>query len=190
MPQKFKISKDEAIAQVAAELDGPVTLDEFVQRVLVIWPSQAKKPEASVRQTIRDYFAGTTVIFMDDKTLLPASLALTGVTLRVPLSRSEIKSGLFHIYPALEFFLPHDFPLDEVQLVDEDGQTIPVELVTRQKKIKSLLGEYTQEINSWKLGWWYRKRRVKKHHNILVTVLDWTAGKFRLQPESQKGHGS
>ncbi len=186
MAQKFKISKDEAITQVAAELDGPVTLAEFVRRVLAIWPSQAKKPEAAVRQTIRDYHVGKTVIFRDDKTLLPTPLALTGVTLRVPLTRAEVKNGLFYIYPALEFFLPQDFPPDEVQLVDEDDHTIPVELITRRKKVKSLLGEYEEEIHAWKLGWWYRKRKVKKHHNILVTVLDWTAGKFRLQPESQK----
>ncbi|HIP69792.1 MAG TPA: hypothetical protein EYH05_00170 [Anaerolineae bacterium] len=186
MPQKFKISKDEAIAQMVAQLEGPITLAEFVRRVLVIWPSQAKKPETAVRQTIRDYHAGKTVIFLDDDTLLPTSLALAGVTLRVPLARSEVKNGLFHIYPALEFFLARDFPLDEVQLVDENDQTIPAELITRQKKTRSLFGEYAQEIYSWKLGWWYRKRKVKKHHNILVTALDWTAGKFRLQPESQK----
>ncbi|HFE66281.1 MAG TPA: hypothetical protein ENJ93_03375 [Chloroflexi bacterium] len=190
MAQKFKISKDEAIAQVAAELDGPVTLAEFVRRVLVLWPSQAKKPETAVRQTIRDYHAGKTVIFMDDETVWPVSLALAGVTLRVPLARSEIKNGLFHIYPALEFFLPQEFSPDEVQLVDENDHTIPVELVTRRKKVRSLFGEYEQEIHSWKLGWWYRKRKVKKHHNILVTVLDWAAGKFRLQPESQKEYRS
>jgi hypothetical protein len=63
MKQDGTISKTEAIHQVAAQMDEPMNLDDFINRVLEIWPSSAKNPQASVKQTIRDEHLGKDLLF-------------------------------------------------------------------------------------------------------------------------------
>jgi hypothetical protein len=65
MPGEMTITKREAITQVMAQLEGPIAVNEFVERVLAIWPSRAKRPGASVRQSLRDWeHVGRTLIFL------------------------------------------------------------------------------------------------------------------------------
>ena len=59
------MTKDQAIEQVVGQLDGPIALDAFCERVLALWPSRAKNPAAAVRQTLRYAHAGKSVIFLD-----------------------------------------------------------------------------------------------------------------------------
>jgi hypothetical protein len=43
MKQDGSISQAEAIHQIAAQMVKPMNLDDFINRVLEIWPSRAKK---------------------------------------------------------------------------------------------------------------------------------------------------
>lgn len=109
MPQANEFTRSDAIRQVAANLDGPISLDEFTERVLSIKPSKAKNPKSSVRQDIRNDHQGKTVVFLDDKTLMPMQLAMSDVSVRVPLSRQEVDNGLLYVYPNFQFLLPQNF---------------------------------------------------------------------------------
>ena len=186
MAQGKQLTRSEAITQLAAELYAPISLEEFTERVLSIWPSHAKNPQAGVRQGIRDNHQGQTLIFLDEKTLVPTQMGLSGVCVRVPISRQEINEGLLFIYPSIQFLLPENFAFEDLQLVDTTNHTIPTEIVTQQVTGKGFLGEYTQEIHGLRLGWWYKKHKIKRQDSLLVTVLDWEAGKFRLEPETKR----
>lgn len=186
MPQQ--LTRDQAITQIAEQLDEPIPLKEFTTRVLSIWPSRAKKPHAGVRQAMRDRHLGDTLLFLDKETVVPTRIGLSGVCLRVPLSREEVNKGLMYIYPAFQFLLPRDLEVEKLQLVDASNNRIPTEIITRQVKKRSLLGEYVEDIYALNLGWWYKKHKVRRQDNLLLTVLDWPAGKFRVQPESDRDY--
>ena len=68
MVKKGTVTQREAIERVAAQIDGPVALDEFVEQVLAIWPSKAKNPAANVRQGIKDDHLGRNLLFEDEST--------------------------------------------------------------------------------------------------------------------------
>ncbi len=186
MAQEKQLTRSEAIAQLAAQLDAPISLKEFIERVLSIWPSHAKNPQAGVRQGIRDEHQGKTLIFLDEKTLVPMQIGLSGVCVRVPISRQEINSGLLFIYPSIQFLVTENFAFEDLQLVDTMNRPIPTKIVTQQVTDKGFLGEYTQEIHGLHLGWLYKKHKFKRQDSLLVTVLDWAAGKFRLEPETKR----
>lgn len=183
MPQDAGITRDEAITQVAAALAGPISLDEFVERVLAIWPTNNKNPKAPVRQTIRDHHLGKTLIMTDKKTLTPIQMALAGAQFRVGLSREELKEGILYVYPAFQYFLPQTKSATELQLVDEEDHIIPTEVTEITIQRQGLLGAYSYKQEALKLGWWFKKLRLSRQDNLLVTILDITIPKFRLQAE-------
>ncbi len=183
MPQDTGITREEAITQVTAALAGPISLDEFVERVLAIWPSQAKNPKTSVRQMIRNYHLGKTLIMTDKETLTPIQLALAGVQIRVGLAHEELKEGMLFVYPAFQFFLPQTKPVTELQLVDQEDHIIPTEVTEMTIQRQSILGAYSYKQEALKLGWWFKKMRLSRQDNLLVTILDITIPKFRLQAE-------
>ncbi|HEX6386044.1 MAG TPA: hypothetical protein VF177_15345, partial [Anaerolineae bacterium] len=161
-----------------------ISLDEFTERVLSIWHSSAKNPQAGVRQDIRDYHQGKTLIFLDANTVVPTQLGLAGVRFRAPLSRQEVDQGLLFVYPTFQFLLPEDSPAAEIQLVDEADHAIPADIVMHRVRVEGLFGPSMAEVSALNLGWWYRKHNVKRQDSLLVTILDWAASKFRLQIES------
>jgi hypothetical protein len=43
MKKDKAVTQKEAIQQIATQMDEPMNLDHFINRVLEIWPSRAKK---------------------------------------------------------------------------------------------------------------------------------------------------
>ncbi|MBP8001356.1 MAG: hypothetical protein KA314_28535 [Chloroflexi bacterium] len=74
MTTEKPISRDEAIHQIATQLEGPISLAAFTEQVLALWHSTSKTASTTVRKAIRDYEQGKTIIFM----ILPIHLALAG----------------------------------------------------------------------------------------------------------------
>jgi len=64
-----QMTRSETIKYLAAQLDGPVALGMFIEQVLQIWSSTAKRPQAGVRQGIREDYEGRTLLFLDKKTI-------------------------------------------------------------------------------------------------------------------------
>ncbi len=101
MKQDQTISQAEAIHRIAAQMDKPMNLDDFINRVLEIWPSRAKNPQASVRQTIRDDHLGKDLLFLDEKTLITMQQAMAGIRFRIPLTRAGNQSRLVVRLPSI-----------------------------------------------------------------------------------------
>lgn len=181
-----QISQKQAIEQIAAQVDGPISADAFIDRVLEIWPSKAKDPQANVRQSIRDDHLGKDVLFLDEATLLPMRLAMRGVRFRIPLSRQEVERGWLSVFPSLHNMFKRELKPEDLALEEPDGRDIPVNPVTVKFKEKTIFGVENVEKTAFDLGWWYKKHKIGRKDSLLATVLDWETGRFQLQPESAR----
>jgi hypothetical protein len=169
--------------QVVAQMDGPMDLEEFIRRVLALWPSKAKRPQAGIRQALQYEFSGKTLLFLEDQTLIPMRLAMPGVRFRVSLTRQEIQRGWLFVFPAFQFMAQQDIAPENFWLEEAKGRSIPVNPVTVKTKVKMLFGVQDVEHTTFDLKWWYRKHALRRGDSLLVTVLDWENARFRLEPE-------
>lgn len=183
MNQDKTITKTEAIHQIAKQMKDLMNVDEFVERVLEIWPSSAKNPQVSVRQTIRDQHIGRDLLFMDEKTLIPMQMAMIEVRFRIPLARQEINRGWLYAYPAFQYMNKPDLAYEDFHFEDDKGRAIPVNPVGVKASAKTNFGTYEFERIVFDLKWWYEKHKLQRGDSLLVTILNWERGHFRLIPE-------
>jgi hypothetical protein len=180
------LTRSQAVEQTLAQIDGPIGTDEFCQRVLAIWPSTAKNPANAMRSHLRQDHAGKTLVFLNAKTILPLPLAMRGVRFRISLDRREVERGALIMRPAFDIFLRRDIDPTAVQLLDERGRSLPIHVITLKAQIDGFFGKETMQIAAFDLGKWFRAQGVRRDDSILVTVEDWTAGRFRLECEPAK----
>jgi hypothetical protein len=179
-----QLSRSQAIEKVVAELQGPIPFDTLAERVLAIWPSKAKYPKAGIRDVLQDEHLGKTLIEQKDGTLLPVALALKGASFRVLLSQQEVEQGCLFLVPTFLYLVPKQFTADWLHLVDETDRLLPTNVVNvRVENRPALMGGGPIEVVALDLGWWYRKLGLRRQDYLVVTILDWPAGKVRLQLE-------
>jgi hypothetical protein len=186
MREKPSLTRSQAVEQVLADIDGAIAVDEFCQRVLTIWPSEAKKPVSSMRSHLRRDHAGRTLIFLDSQTIVPLRIAMRGVRFRIRLTRQEAKRGVLIIRPAFDHFLRRDLDPAEAQLLDQKGHPLPVHPIMIRAQADTPFGTQVLERAAFNLGDWFRAQRVRRNDSILVTIEDWAAGRFRLEHESSR----
>jgi hypothetical protein len=180
------LSKRQAIEKIVTQINGPMDLDEFTRQVLALWPTKAKKPKPGIRQALRYDYIGKTLLYLDEQTLIPMRLAMPGIRFRIRLTRQEIQKGWLFVYPAFQFMAAQDVPAEEFWLEEADGRSIPVNTVTVKSRVKTLFGTQETEQTAFELKWWYQKHILRRGDSLLVTVLDWEKGRFRLAPESAR----
>jgi hypothetical protein len=182
------ISKAQAIEEIVAELDGPISLEVFVDRVLSRWLSNAKNPKSSVRTTIKMEYLGKSLLFLDESTLVPVNLAMQGVRYRVALSRQEVDRGWLFVFPSFQFMVKPGLKPEDFGLEEPDGYNIPVNLKTVKIRQKGFFGDHEVEASAFELGWWYKKHKVRRNDSLLVTILDWETGRLQLQLEPARAY--
>ncbi|MCB0036828.1 MAG: hypothetical protein KDE51_22505 [Anaerolineales bacterium] len=184
MSQKDQLSRNDAIEIIAAELTGPTRIQEFTTRVLEIWPSNAKDPHAGVRQAMKGYdHQGKTLLYLDNTTITSMQLAMAGVQWRVSLSAGQLAKGILYIIPAFAGLKPRWFDNANLQLVDASDLIIPTEIVEETRRVNTIFGESTQKLSALNLSWWYKKHQVEPTDHLLITIVDWSANKYRLEIE-------
>jgi hypothetical protein len=186
MKDNQTLTRGEAIHQVATQLEGPISMDEFLDRVLEIKPSTAKNPKSALKQLIQYEHLGIDLLLIDQETLVPMHQAMNGVRFRIPLTRQEIERGWLFIDPAFEFMKPRDLAIEDWYFEEINGQSIPVNLEKFKTKVKTLLGSVEAEKIVIDLGWWYKKHGLRRGDNLLITIIDWSQGNYCLQPESSR----
>jgi hypothetical protein len=186
MSEKTSLTRSQAVEQVIAAIDGPVAVDEVCEQILAIRPSKAKNPLRSMRNFLRQEQAGWTLVFLDAQTIVPLPVAFRGARFRIALTRSEVKRGVVIIRPAFDYFLRNEVDPTEVQLLDQRGHRLPVRQVTTQVQVETPFGRRMTDVAAYDLAGWFRTQHVRRGDSILVTIEDWTAGCFRLEPESSR----
>lgn len=180
------LSRSQAIEKIIAQMTGPMDLDEFTRRVLTLWPTKAKKPKSGIRQALRFDYIGKSLLFLDDQTLIPIHLAMSGVRFRLGLTRQELKNGWLFVNPAFQFMAAQGIPKEEFCLEEGDGHPISVNLVTTKSRVKTLFGTQEVEKSAFDLKEWYQKHALRRGDSLLVTVVDWEKGRFHLEPEPSR----
>jgi hypothetical protein len=176
------ITVEAAFHQVIGQLDGPAPLDEVVQRVLAVRPSNAKNPAQQVRNSMR-YMHWPTWVWLDQRTLLPMRLCMRGVRFRITPSKPEVKRSLFHGMPALHALHRRDAAWESMQLVDAAGVTLPFDLVTFEEETQTPLGKYRSKSVGFRLNAWFAQTSFRPGDSILASVLDWETGRFQIEHE-------
>ena len=104
---------------------------------------------------------------------------MSAVRFRVPLTRQEVQGGQLIVFPAFQFFAPHDLSPQEFWLEEAAGRSIPVKLVTIHRKVNTIFGRQDVEQTAFDLKGWYKKHALRRGGSLLITVLDWEKGRFR-----------
>jgi len=178
----YPISKSEAVEKVVDELTGLTPLEEIIDRVLELWPSRAKNPRYRIKQEVQ-YHSGRKIVFLDREMVAPIWSALEGVRFRVPVIPGGFKGGRLPIDVLCPLvFKEHERP-ENVRLVDQNGESLPTEIVAKTVQLETILGSYEAEVSALDLSEWFGSRDVKVGDSILVTILDRRAGELALEHE-------
>lgn len=185
-PKPIKLA--EAVAQIMEQLDGPIALDDLVQRVLELHPSKAKDPKGNIRTHLRYDEEGKTLLFLDRQTLIPMRIAMQGVRFRINISPEAARHGALPIRPYFDYFLRRDIPERNVQLLDQAGKELPVRIVDLDvpypEAMTALINATSYKTSAFSLPEWFQVRHMQHGVSAIIAVEDWEMGRFRLEHDA------
>jgi hypothetical protein len=184
MPDK-KITLKQVVEQVLAELDGPITVKDFADRVYAIYPTRSKTAMSSLRNCLHYDEQGINLVYLDRYTILPTRIAMQGVRFRVPIDRhaekeNEIPSLFFN------YFIGRDAKAKDVRLVDNTGNPIAFKV----KSVKNIWEPNSlwrrDFVDTFDLTEWFNKIKPQRGDSLLVTVQDWESREFLVEYEPKR----
>jgi len=119
---------------VLDSLSAPISIDEFVDRVLAVKTSRSKNPRGVVLNAIQ-YLEGTLFVRPDAKTIVPLPSFMSGIRFRRILVQEEIEQGCLLAIPTFWGYLPRQafwnfdnssYFEGSLNLNDEKGQSIEI----------------------------------------------------------------
>ena len=174
----------EAVEQALAQLAGPIKHDDFIEKVLEIYPSTAKKPGVSIRNHLRMEGVGKSIVYMDKETIIPLRVGAPGVRFRIFLSRWQVNNGTLPVFPSFQGWISDIDEMQAVQFLDEQGTLLPTNVVSVKYRISGLKGDF--EILAFELSHWFQKINARRSDSIIVTIKSWEPRRFRLEIEPEK----
>jgi hypothetical protein len=182
--KKQSPSMSEVAKQVLAEVNGPIKQKDLIEKVLEIYPSSAKKPEASIRRHLRMEEVGRSIIFLDEETVIPLRVGAPGVRFRISLSRWQVNKGVLLVLPSFLGWTSYVADSQALKLVDEQGELLPTDVVFIKHHVSGLRGNF--EVGAFELGGWFQRHNARRSDSILVTIESWEPRCFRLEFEPEK----
>jgi len=174
---------EEVVQEILTAAGGPVAVDALVDKVLALKATLSKKPRQLVKNKLRE-FTGQVLVYIDADHVVAVPLAYQGARFRIRLDHVSINQGTISA-ENFEYFLPHLFKVEKIQLVDCAGSPIPFQIKTTSQEEKSVVfGAYTVEKTWVELKEWFRQQKMYHKDHLLVTVEDWERGIFRLEREA------
>ena len=186
MSKSQQITINQAIERVMAKVSGPIEVSTFIDKVLKIRPSSAKKPTTSIRNKLREEHEGISLIFLDKKTLVPLRVVAPGIRFRIPLSRQEIDQGILFVDPSFKGWMTYRDDPQTFELADEQGKLLPTKVVLTKPKVVGILEIFKSESNVFDLADWFRANNAHRNDSILVTIESWEPKRFKLELEPGK----
>lgn len=179
-----QITLSEAIKQVLIGLEGPISTDEFCDRVLAIRPSSAKNPKQSIRTKVRWDMSGRMLAFLDSKTIVPLHVAMRGVRFRIPLSSRQVELGAVSLYPALYGFHQPRYDDVPIEWMDAQGRPLPAAPIMIQEHVENWDGRMIAvDKAAIDMKAWMIQNRAQADDHILVTVVSWLPKCFHIELE-------
>jgi hypothetical protein len=179
----------QTIMRLLSELDGPISADDLIARLLAINPSQAKNPHRMARSQIRDRI-GKDLVFLDEQTISPMRIAMRGAGFRLPIDKTEGRQKGIGIRPTFEDYLPLEilWRPQQISFLDAQGQAIPVLFSERVEEVKGgILGLDSIHVFRLDLGEWNAFKKSRTGDHCVFTIDDWEQAILRvaIEPGSQ-----
>ena len=180
MPPKGQLSRSQIIQQIGSQLEGEITFDDFAERVLAIWPSNAKNPKTLLRSEMRYEMLDYGLIYLDNRRhmLTRLEFVMPGVRFRHIVSEREAERGILFLDADFIDFLPHRHfndpkrAIEELTIKDESGQPMPITLGYVQWAEQSSFGESIRRKDGILLEDWFIKHDIKAGDSIVFTSID------------------
>jgi hypothetical protein len=190
MPANKPPNREQVIAQVIGELEGPTPLETIVDRVLERKPSNAKNARSAVRSDIRLRADFLGIVFGDSerKIIVPASVAMRGVRFRHIVTAREVSGRELRwsesdtAYLAGKYW-PLHFSRTDLQLVDANGSAIPGRPVMHVETAETFLGLQQIQVAGHKLPAFMHQHRVAAGDSLLLTVEQYDPPRWRIEHE-------
>lgn len=175
---RYRMTCDEAIEQVLAELSDPIAEAEFVERVLQLWPSQAKNPQQSVKSKLN---YRPDVIHLGDNRIASAAFIFTGTQFRLQLNAEEREWG-GPLAQRFTGFTSFSFLYGRPQFIDAStGHPIPFEWVdVGNLPSRGLLGHPEILVP---FAPWLEQVGYQPEDSLILEILDYPRGHFRIRHE-------
>src|SRR3989337_1664605 len=138
-PKEKALTYEMIITDNMKRASGPLPAQELAAQMLSALPSFARNPQQAMRQHIRQA-NGWQLVFLDADTVLPLRLAYLGARFRIVLERESFDRGLLPLGKGLWSYLPKNFALEKLQLVDVSGHSIPAQIKQVTQKVQSPFG--------------------------------------------------
>lgn len=188
MAESKPIKLADAVAQIIDQLDGPMSIEDLVQRVLELRPSKAKDPKANIRTHLRWDQEGKTLVFLDRTTIMPLRLAMQGIRFRIPISPQAAGRGALPIKPFFDPFLRRELNAKDATLIDAAGVPLPIHIVEIDQPYEDiasrLMGTDTFKTSAFELETWFLLNDIGPGSDVIVTIEDWQHGHFRLEHDA------
>jgi hypothetical protein len=100
-----KLTLAQAAKQVISMLTEPISEEEFIERVLEIYPSKAKTRKSSLKNAIRYDLDGEVLIHLNKEKIVPLHKFMSGIRFRIPVDGQMAGDG-YITRDALQPFFP------------------------------------------------------------------------------------
>jgi hypothetical protein len=174
---RYRITCDEAIERVLAELTAPMEEAEFIERVLQLWPSQARNPRQAVKSRLNYRFD---VVRLENNRVASAALIFTGTQFRLQLNAEEREWG-GPLAQRFTGFTPVSFRYDRMQFTEAStGHPIPFKVVDVGGQPQGLFWKPETLIQ---LAPWLEQVGYQPEDSLILEILDYSQGRFRIRHE-------
>jgi hypothetical protein len=114
---------EELVQEILAASEGPLAVENLVTDILALKSTASKNPRQLVKKKLHE-FAGRMLVYLDADHVLAVPLAYRGARFRLRPDRESINQGTISA-ESFEYFLPRQFEVEKIQLLDSGGLPIP-----------------------------------------------------------------
>ena len=171
----------EIIARILVDVQSPVPVEHLVARILGQRPSQARNPRLAALNKIREA-VGWQLVFQDNTHVLPLRLAYQGVRYRLRIDKQIVDRAAIPLAAGFQNYHAPRLAVDQLRWMDSHDHPIPAQIQEVKKPSPFFKNEeYTETVVG--LRNWFRSQKIYVKDHLLVTVMDWERGIFRLEKE-------
>lgn len=173
----------DVIREVLSHVNGPISTEDLAAQILQKRPSNAKNPHHAALTKIREE-VGRQLVYLDDSHVLPLRLAYQDARYRLRLTKEIIDEAALPLSKCFRDYLPSWFHLENISFVDSQGNPVPSKVLEVPRKLTFSPGEKVEfQEPVVVLKEWFRTQKMYHKDHILVTIVDWEQGVFRLERE-------
>lgn len=192
MTSPTKLTREQAIAQVVSELEGPTPLEVVVDRVLERKPSLARDTRSPIRGDIRLWASFLGIVFADQqrKIVVPVGIAMRGVRFRHVVADDEVRQRTFLLDESDAVYIPSAYPSLDLtrsgpQLVNAEGRTVAGQWITVKAPSHLDYGPQYLQVGGYKMPDFFRSHKVQAGDSLLFTIEQFDPPRWRLEHEPQ-----